>query len=186
MPHLLVVDVEATCWSDAEGEQTTEKMEVIEFGCVVSTWAGESVKAFSQLVRPVERPILTSKCIELTGITQAMVDDAPVYLDAIASVNEMLEGFDFDCWLSWGKYDYQQLTSQLIRSNIAPEFLASPHVNFRDVYKRHKGSGQHAHAHAALADCGLAWEGNQHRALSDAVNYARLVKYMSDSIRTTL
>jgi inhibitor of KinA sporulation pathway (predicted exonuclease) len=101
-------------------------------------------------------------------------------------VNERLRGFDFDCWLSWGKYDRQQLASHLERSSIAPTFLSLPHINFRDVYKRHKGSGQEAHAHGALAACGMSWEGLQHRAEADAFNYARLIKHMSGSINEIL
>lgn len=186
MGHLLVVDLEATCWDKEGGVQTTDLMEVIEFGCVVSTWEGDIVESFSQLVRPVERPVLTTKCIELTSITQAMVDDAPLYAEGVELVDNKLRGYEFDCWLSWGNYDRNQLTSHKDRSGFAPDFLSLPHVNFRDVYKRHKGNGQNAHAHAALADCGLMWRGTQHRAEVDAYNYARLIGHMSGAITEVL
>jgi len=186
MGYLLVVDLEATCWDSENDPQTTDKMEVIEFGCVVSTWGGEILGSFSQLVQPVERPLLTGKCTKLTTITQQMVDEAPVYADAVRVINAKLDASKFDCWLSWGNYDRQQLESHHVRSGISPEFMSVSHVNFRDVYKKHKGSGKKATARSALERCGLSWEGGQHRAEVDALNYARLVPHMAHSIKEIL
>lgn len=183
MSNLLIVDLESTCWDPADRKQTLELMEVIEFGCVVCTSEGEIVASFSQLVRPLENPLLTDFCIKLTGISQEMVDSAPRYEEAVNLVSARLKSYEIECWLSWGEYDRNHLISHQARSGVSPSFLVSTYINLKDVYRRFKGSRRKADAHRALAKCGMVWEGSQHRAESDALNYARLVGPMSEIVK---
>jgi len=86
--HYLVVDFEATC--DASDEVLTRLQqckvhEIIEFPCIVldaSTMT--EVSRFHEYVRPVERPVLSSFCSELTGISQATVDAADPLPEVLA------------------------------------------------------------------------------------------------------
>lgn len=182
MPHLLVVDVESTCWEDEPVKQSVDTMEIIEFGCVVCTSEGEIVKSFSQLAKPVERPELTPFCLQLTGITQDMVDQAPLYEEAVQRVNDQLAGFEWQCWVSWGKYDCNHLLAMQKRRGAAPDFLSAPHINLREAYQHYKGSSRRASAHAALKHFELEWEGSQHRGEDDALNYARIVQKMLPTV----
>lgn len=186
MPHLLVVDLESTCWEDEPVRQSVDTMEIIEFGCVVCSWKGKVITAFSQLARPVERPELTPFCRTLTGITQDMVDQAPSYEEAVRSVDSQLAEFDATCWLSWGDYDRNHLAAMARRTGVAPDFLSLPHINLRKAYQRFRGKNRRAHVHGALEHFGLKWEGVQHRALPDAFNNARLIPHLTDVLLTML
>jgi len=86
--HLAVIDLEATC-DDRRG---FSPQEVIELPCVLIDVAnGKEVDRFRTFVRPTVNPSLTDFCQKLTGITQADVDAAPLFPDALSQLNGWLE-----------------------------------------------------------------------------------------------
>lgn len=93
--HLAVTDLEATC-DDRRGFSPPE---LIELPVVLIDCATGRVEAeFHTYVRPQVNPSLTDFCQELTGITQAQVDAAPTFPDAMGMLAEWLEtqGFATD------------------------------------------------------------------------------------------
>jgi inhibitor of KinA sporulation pathway (predicted exonuclease) len=56
---------------------------------------GEVVSEFHTFVRPVVNPSLTDFCQELTGITQADVDAAPTFPEALLCLTRWLEDQGF-------------------------------------------------------------------------------------------
>lgn len=46
-------------------------------------WSLQVIDEFQSYVRPTWRPTLSAFCTELTGITQADVDDAPTYAEVL-------------------------------------------------------------------------------------------------------
>lgn len=70
---LLVVDLEATCWDDAQHGR--EDMEMIEFGAVLVRMSDlQPIDERSWFIKPKLHPVLSEFCTELTSITQAQVD----------------------------------------------------------------------------------------------------------------
>ncbi|KAF9989150.1 hypothetical protein BGZ75_007405 [Mortierella antarctica] len=86
--YYLCFDVEATC---EKGFSFEFPNEVIEFPVVLldgSTF--EVVDEFHSYVRPTNRPILSDFCIELTGITQQTIDEAPTFTEVLSLFEDWL------------------------------------------------------------------------------------------------
>lgn len=72
----VILDFEATC----ERSKKIKNQEIIEFPIVVvDAKDGKCVTEFQRYVRPVYNPHLSDFCVELTGISQAAVDQANVF-----------------------------------------------------------------------------------------------------------
>ncbi|KAK3813574.1 MAG: ribonuclease H-like domain-containing protein [Linnemannia elongata] len=86
--YYLCFDVEATCELGFRFEFPSE---VIEFPVVLLDGSTlEIVDEFHSYVRPIHRPILSDFCIELTGISQETVDNAPTFVEVLARFEEWL------------------------------------------------------------------------------------------------
>jgi inhibitor of KinA sporulation pathway (predicted exonuclease) len=167
--YYLVVDLEATC--DDLGSIPRHESEIIEIGAVLVH--GDSLAIIGELsvfVRPLLHPI-TPFCTELTTITPDQVANALLFPAAAARVAAFGAGALF---CSWGNYDRNQLAADARRHGIAPP-LGSDHWNLRDAYTQVFGKRRGVGTRAALASCGLAFEGTRHRGIDDARNIARMV-----------
>jgi DNA polymerase III epsilon subunit-like protein len=78
---IVVVDLEASCPAEDEGNNSIERSSIIEIGAVrLDRRSLEVVGEFSELVRPTDHPIppfITS----ITGITPAMVADKETFVE---------------------------------------------------------------------------------------------------------
>ncbi|KAF9571271.1 hypothetical protein EC968_000767 [Mortierella alpina] len=86
--YYLCFDVEATC---EKGYSFEFPNEVIEFPVVLldgSTF--EVVDEFHSYVRPTNRPVLSEFCMELTGITQQTIDEAPTFTEVLSLFEDWL------------------------------------------------------------------------------------------------
>lgn len=188
---LLVVDLEATCWESRyapNGEpQSVENMEIIEFGCALATRQGELLDSRSFLVRPSHSPILSEFCTSLTSITQAMVDDAPVFSDVIRLLDEWLgRPADSFIWCSWGNYDRLHILADGAKHQCWPAFTGYPHLNLKRIWRRTTGQKRKNGFAHALEFHGLAFEGHHHRGVDDARNMVRLLPIMDWSLAPEL
>ncbi|MFG0317763.1 MAG: exonuclease domain-containing protein [Planctomycetota bacterium JB042] len=171
----LVIDLEATCSPD--GAFPREEMETIEIGAVlVDGDSLEAVDEFQSFVRPEVHPTLTEYCIELTSITQAEVDAAPSFPEAMARFAEWRDGRPA-CFSSWGRFDRSQFRRDCLRHGIDNPF-ADEHLDlkarFSEVHRKRHRYGMAR----ALAMCGLSIEGNHHRGIDDARNIARMLPFI--------
>ena len=95
-----VVDLEATC-DDQEQESCAvprEEMETIEIGAVMvdgHNW--QVIEEFQTFIRPVRHPHLTPFCMQLTGIRQKRVEQAPAFPQAWKSQNDPRMSLLQDC-----------------------------------------------------------------------------------------
>jgi len=70
LKYLLILDFEATCGDSVPSDQH----EIIEFPTLLYNLRQKEIQAtFHEYVRPVQNPILSEFCTELTGITQVRV-----------------------------------------------------------------------------------------------------------------
>ena len=174
MGHWLVIDLEAT--TDEGGWPVTE-MEVIEIGASLVTRDGREVDHFQCFVRPRRRPQLTPFCRELTHISQHDVDRAAPFREVWASFERWLEHHreQLQAWVSWGDYDRQQLHQEWQLHGLDSLLRTLPHINLKQRFAKARHLQRPTGLNGALHLAGMHFCGQQHRALEDARNTARLL-----------
>ena len=174
MPHWLVIDLEAT--TDEGGWPVTE-MEIIEIGATLVDRKGQELDHFQCFVRPLRRPLLTPFCRELTHITQANVDAAQPLTDVWRLFERWLGQHHarLDGWASWGDYDRKQLLQEWQRLQLDSILSRVPHMNLKQRFAKVCRLERPLSLNGALQLAGLQFNGQQHRALEDARNTARLL-----------
>ncbi|MGH8416100.1 MAG: exonuclease domain-containing protein [Pseudomonas sp.] len=174
MPHWLVIDLEATT---EEGGWPVSEMEIIEIGACVVNSDGREIDHFERFVRPARRPQLTPFCRELTHIHQGQIDTAlplttiwPQFERWMSHHRKRLVG-----WVSWGDYDREQLVMQWQQQQLSSELSSLPHINLKQRFAQARQLHKPCGLNTALQLAGMHFNGQQHRALTDARNTARLL-----------
>lgn len=174
MPHWLVIDLEAT--TDDGGWPVTD-MEIIEIGATLVNREGRELDHFQRFVRPQRRPLLTPFCRQLTHISQPQIDGAaplsvvwPLFERWLGQHLPRLEG-----WASWGDYDRRQLEQQWQALQLRSVLQNLPHTNLKQHFAKARQLQRPLGLNSALQLAGLQFSGQQHRALEDARNTARLL-----------
>ncbi len=94
LEHLLVIDVESTCWESAPPDD--QEPEIIEVGvCVLDVRSGERLTRESILVRP-ERSAISPFCARLTTLTPDKLERGVPFARAcdIKSLFALLHGLE--------------------------------------------------------------------------------------------
>lgn len=109
LDHVLVVDVESTCW---EGSPPPgEVSEIIEIGiCPVEVATGVRGERRSVLVRP-SRSSVSPHCTRLTTLTQEQVDSGVSFAEACALLRREFRS-ERRVWDSCGDYDRRTFERQ--------------------------------------------------------------------------
>lgn len=174
--HYIVIDLEATCCD--LGSIPREETEIIEIGAVLVDAATLTpVADFQTFVRPVRHRTLTPFCTELTTITQAEVDRAPRFPQAIAALGVFLRGKDA-LFCSWGGYDRNQFRRDAQAHRIKQLPLGERHLNLKEAFSKRLGESRQYGTGQALRRAGLTFIGTPHRGIDDARNIARLLPYV--------
>lgn len=170
--HFLVIDLEATCDRD---DWPPERMEIIEIGAVlVEADALTPVAEFQSFVRPEMHPTLTPFCTALTGITQADVDGAVGYAEAVAALMAALPAAN-PLFCSWGGFDARLFAREDARHALPGRL--PPHWNLAGAFSGRLGLRRRFGVLGALERAGLSFEGRPHRGIDDARNIARLLPW---------
>jgi len=165
----IIVDLEATCWKNPKEKRN----EIIEIGAVSSNGT-----EFQRFIKPIENPILSDFCKELTHITQEDIDNAKTF-------NEVMS--EFILWAgncpkiySWGNYDKTQFIKDCNLWNIDWEFRhLNLKVEFSKIYKiKRRG------VKGALRYLDWKFEGTHHRGIDDARNIYRIYEHIKKDIGT--
>jgi inhibitor of KinA sporulation pathway (predicted exonuclease) len=169
--RIVVVDVEATCWTKGV---FSRKKETIEIGAVrlLLDRADSRWPEFQTFVRPRRLPRLSRFCRELTGITQEDVDAAPTFPEALRLFLEWLEPAEGIVLATWSRYDIWQLNLDLEEHGL-PE-LVIPWLDVKKLALRIVGTKSFEDTARAL-DTDVAAVA-RHRALPDAHRTARILK----------
>jgi inhibitor of KinA sporulation pathway (predicted exonuclease) len=174
--HYVVIDLEATCCDDDTIPR--DEMEIIEIGAVlVDGRTLAPVGEFQTFVRPQRHRKLTAFCTGLTTITQADVDAAPRFPDALARLDAFLRGKDA-LFCSWGGYDRNQLRRDAQRHRVKKLPLGERHLNLKAAFSQRLGEPREYGTGQALRRVGLGFAGTHHRAIDDARNIARLLPFV--------
>lgn len=174
MQYWLVIDLEATT---EEGGWPLEQMKIIEIGASLVNRLGHEVDHFQRFVRPQRRPLLTGFCRQLTHISQEQIDSAAPLPMIWAQFERWLGHYQPQLagWGSWGDYDRKQLEQEWQRHNLSSLISQVPHLNLKQRFAEARQLQRAVGLKSALQLAGLQFNGQQHRALEDARNTARLL-----------
>jgi inhibitor of KinA sporulation pathway (predicted exonuclease) len=176
LDQIIVIDIEATCWdsSPPEGEEN----EIIEVGiCTLDIQTWERLERKSILVKP-EKSAVGPFCTELTGITQAMVDEGVTFAKACG----ILRNDYFSrrrVWASYGDYDRKLFEKQCTARQIKYPF-GSTHINIKNLYAIMNGLNREIGLYRVLEQLKLPFEGKAHRGHYDAWNAAVVLAKLMD------
>ena len=167
--NYIIFDLEATC-----DENKHFNKEIIEIGAVkitkplVSHYIEETT--FSAFVKPVDNPILTEFCKNLTSIEQLDVDTAKFFPNVISDFIEWM-GTDY-ILCSWGFYDRFQLIKDLHNHRLQSDWV-NQHISlkhqFADIYDMKPCSMK-----KALNIMNVPLNGTHHRGIDDAKNISKI------------
>jgi 3'-5' exoribonuclease 1 len=176
--YILVVDLEATC-CDLKSIPR-HQMETIEIGAVmVDRETLSIVDEFQTFVKPVRHPLLTDFCLQLTSISQAQVDTAPTFPEAIDLWQPWLKQFDRTIFGSWGDYDRKQFQQDSKQHRIdLPYPISSNHVNLKERFSIAQELNKRYGMAQALNLAGVELVGTHHRGIDDARNISQLLPYI--------
>lgn len=171
LDHILVLDVESTCW---EGKPPGgQENEIIEIGlCLLDVASGERKDRESLLVRP-ERSTVSPFCTALTTLTQAQVDQGIPFAEACALLIKRFKSKE-RVWASYGDYDRRQFERQCRNRGIPYPFGPS-HFNVKALLALTLGLKAEVGMAEGLPLLGLPLEGTHHRGGDDAWNIADIL-----------
>ena len=169
--HLVIVDVESTCWEKKPppGQQN----EIIEIGVSVFDLSSLTPDSgVSILVKP-QRSKVSAFCTTLTTLTQEQVDTGIPFDQACARLEA-----EFDTkariWASWGTYDLRIFRDQCASFGV-PYPFGEQHINLKHVFADRMNDKKQLGMAAALKFCDLSLEGTHHRGGDDAYNIGRIL-----------
>ena len=176
--QFIIFDLEATCWS---GNSLGRIQEVIEVGAVRISSVGEYIDSFQSFIRPVQYPMLSAYCQELTGIGQENVNRALQFDSVMENFLHWMEPeIEHTILCSWGAKDIDLLKSDCSQFDLETDWL-EPHIDVKAQYHRIRNLGRKQGLYKTIDKEGFEFEGSHHRALDDAVNTAKLfVKYLDE------
>ena len=168
LDHLLVVDVEATCW---EGDPPAGQLnEIIEIGiCLLEIPTLYRLDKRSILVRP-ERSTVSDFCTQLTTITPEMVQNGKSFQEACSILRKEFRSEE-RAWASYGDYDRTQFEKQCRHTGTVYPF-GRTHLNVKSLLALAYGLPNEIGMSQALELMGLPLEGTHHRGHDDAWNIA--------------
>ncbi|MBP2657916.1 MAG: 3-5 exonuclease [Firmicutes bacterium] len=171
--YFLVVDLEATC----EENDRNYGNEIIEIGAVLLDAKGKQIGEFDEFVRPINKPILTDFCMELTSIKQSDIDSAEPFTVVLQKFNNWLgDKAKYTIFCSWGYYDMNQIRNDCAIYNIDDKTL--PWL-VRRISVKHQFSKlmnkPRCGMTKALHILNIPHEGTHHRGIDDARNIAKIL-----------
>ncbi|MFT7815330.1 3'-5' exoribonuclease 1 [Arapaima gigas] len=182
--YICVVDFEATC---EENNPPNFLHEIIEFPMVlINTRTMEIEDTFQEYVRPELNTQLSDFCIQLTGISQEMVNKADVFPDVLRRVVSWLQEKELGtkykyAVLTDGSWDMSKfLNIQCHVSQIRYPQFAKKWINIRKSYGNFYKvvPRMQTKLSSMLENLGLQYEGRPHCGLDDARNIARIALRM--------
>lgn len=151
--------------------------DIIEIGAVKVAETDEGVRIvdrFQTYVRPSGRTALTKQTTQFTGIRPEDVSGAPDFRDAAEQFVAWI-GEDEYYLCSWGPDDKMQLLRHCRESGFRSDWIRN-HNDLQKQFSRQNATDtfRQIGLKHALELTELPFEGNQHRALDDALNTAAL------------
>lgn len=185
MKHV-VVDLEMNLVSKKSEVRHICRSETIEIGAVMLDESLQEIGSFRTYVKPEYNDIIESKISRLTGITFEMVENAPLFKDALRMFTDWCLGTGDEVTVySWSDSDYKQISKELLLkeypvSSAEDQILLSEWSDFQKEFDAHLGFERQVSLKMALDMAGVEFTGREHDALDDARNTAELLYIFRD------
>lgn len=181
---ICIVDFEAICEKDNEDVV----QEIIEFPAhMVDVKQKKIVSSFHEFVKPKTNNKLSEFCVNLTGISQSVVDNSDSFPDVLDKFEIWFHNFIKDNNITsfalatdgpWDMSHFFASTCKLY--NIAYPSYAKRWINIRKVFSSHYKT-QQLSLDQMLAYLGIEFEGRKHSGYDDAINIANtLIRMIID------
>ncbi|KAK9768385.1 hypothetical protein K7432_001045 [Basidiobolus ranarum] len=182
--YYLCFDVEATC---ERGKFMEFPNEIIEFPVVLLDGATfRVVDEFHAYVRPTKNPVLSQFCIELTGISQCVVDVSPTFEEVLAlfGIWLMERGLfiEYSCaFITDGPFDIRDFIEKQCRQSkiLRPIYFWQPWIDIRRMFSEYYGC-ERKNIPGMLEKLSMKFRGREHSGIDDARNIGRIAKKMVD------
>ncbi|MCU0702566.1 MAG: exonuclease domain-containing protein [Fimbriiglobus sp.] len=169
LDHILVVDIEATCW-EVGRQPAGEVTDIIEIGvCPVQVSTLTQLEKRSILIRP-ERSSVSEFCTRLTTLTPAQVEAGVTFAEACQVLEKEYRSAE-RVWASFGDYDRKQIQRQCDETGVRYPF-GPRHLNVKTLFALVRGLPHEVGTAQAVQMCGRTLEGTHHRGHDDAWNIA--------------
>ena len=186
MKHI-VVDLEMNYVAKKSDARRICRMETIEIGAVMLDDNLQEISAFRTYVKPEYNDCIERKIKRITGITEEMVQNAPIFKEALRMfTNWCLGTGDAVTIYAWSDTDFCQIAKEITLKNyeMTPEeeiILTTKWSDFQKEFDTHLGFNRQVSLSMALDMAGIDFTGREHDALDDARNTAELLNILRDT-----
>lgn len=192
MKHI-VVDLEMNI-SSKKTRMDEGVSETIEIGAVMLDDNLQEISSFRTYVKPVINPHITTLIQRLTGITDSMVENAPMFEEALRMFTNWCLGTGDEITVyAWSDTDYHQIQKDIEQKNYVVSekekiILEKEWTDFQYEFGGRLGFVKQVSLKEALKMAGIDFAGREHDALDDARNTADLLQIFNDEdlFETTL
>lgn len=168
----LYVDFEMTCPDDDAPLTVPFEPEIIEMGVVeLDLQSLELGRRDSYYVKNEYSPV-TTRCTELTGITQRILDKQGRPWSEVCASFSKKYGPGNKAWVAWGS-DKEAVDRDCLRKNVRSPF-SEAFFNMGLEFSQTTGFGRSVGLHDALRILGEQPTTKHHRAVNDAIEAARV------------
>lgn len=185
MKHV-VVDLEMNMIRKKSEARRFCTMETIEIGAVMLDDNLQEIASFRTYVKPVHNDGIARKITKLTGITDAMVANAPGFNEALRMFTNWCLGTGDDVTIyAWSESDYNQISKEMMlkgyeAADAEKTLLGTKWSDFQNEFDTHLGFEKQLSLSMALDMAGVDFTGREHDALDDARNTAELLQIFRD------
>ena len=193
--YYCVLDFEAVCHqanSNSRRPSPNDIWEIIEFPiCLLEAETNTIIDIYHSYVRPTIKTRLNEVCINITGITQNMVDHAPAFdivwkdvqrflakhsLISLESTNTKLYSFT---WITCGNWDLRtMLPLQLKQSGFDRPNFINKFINLKDLYMEYYPYTRIRGMKDMFKYSNLILEGRHHSGIDDTKNITRIAQWL--------
>jgi inhibitor of KinA sporulation pathway (predicted exonuclease) len=154
--------------------------ETLEIGACELDRYGQINGYFSRLIKPILHPQMSHFCRKLTKIDQGEVNRARDFKRVVTEFQDWI-GVGADDYLlaSWGDFDQEQLSADCYLHRL-DDYWLDEHIDLKAQYQDIKKLPKKRGLKSAVKHEGFLWEGEQHRALTDAKNTAKVFQALID------
>ena len=185
MKHI-VVDLEMNNIRQKSDARRICTNETIEIGAVMLDDNLQEISSFRTYVKPEYNDGIVPKISRLTGITDAMVVNAPKFKEALRMFTNWCLGTGDEVTIyAWSDSDFNQIRKEIVLkeyeiSEDERNLLETEWTDFQQEFDGHLGFERQVSLRMALDMAGIDFSGREHDALDDARNTAELLQIFGD------
>lgn len=168
---IIVLDFEATCW-ETPAAQGNKSQGIIEFPSVLIR-DNKVVSEIQNYVKPKEK--VSKFCTELTGITQATVDNGVTLSKAVQEHDKWVRENDaYDAYVvTCGNWDLGTMLPKQCSMNDTPEYLRQ-WINIKDEFQYFYNTSKPMGMAGMLKYLKIPLVGKHHSGIDDCRNLSKI------------